>query len=196
MKGIVITTSEFTKDFLKPLLESIKYTTYPILVVSNGGYNPNKVIAEFLIESGHTAHWCDLVINDFNGWELGGIQRGKERFDEFIHIMDTTLIKDISLFDELFKIEGNIALTKDHFHYMGKYVSKLLPNTPRMNSKEMAIFMETTWLSKEENYSEFTPDLPVHTHVFETIHGKERMRLENKYMIKWKGTWQRSTQHP
>jgi len=27
--------------------------------------------------------------------------------------------------------------------------------------------------------------------VFEIVHGQNRMRLENKYMIKWKGTYQR-----
>lgn len=186
MKGVVITTSEYTRDFLKPLLESIKGTKYPVLVVSNGGYFP---------QTDATLDY-ELIVNDWNGWELGGIQRGKEKFEEFVHIMDSTIIKDISLFDKLFEIEGNVALTKDHFHYMGKYVSKLLPNTPRMNSKDLAIFMETTWLSKDENYSEFTPDLPVHTNNFIEINGRKRMVLENDYMIKYKGTWQRSEAHP
>ena len=196
MRGIVITTSEFTQDFLRPLLDSIEDVKYPVLVVSNGGYNPNDYKLPPDYNRRVSKLDIDMVINDWNGWELGGIQRGKEKFEEFVHIMDTTLIKDISLFDKLFAIEGNVALTKDHFHYMGKYVSKLIPNTPRMNSKELAIFHETTWLDKSKNYSEFIPDLPVHTDVFETIHGKERMKLENDYMIKWKGTWQRSAEHP
>lgn len=184
MKGIVITTSQATKEFLPECLESLKGVPYPILIVSNGGFKP-EITGE-----------GSLVINDWNGWELGGIQRGKETFTEFVHLMDTAVVKDISLFDKLFAIEGNVALTKDHFHYMGKYVSNLLPNTPRIHEKSVGILMETTWLDKSKNYSEFTPDLPVHTDNFTEIHGQKRMVLENDYIIKYKGTWVRSAEHP
>src|SRR3990167_2400775 len=179
-KGIVIGTSEASKEFLKPLLNSIRDTKYDILVVSNGGYAPNISPYDPTVE---------LVINEFNGWELAVISRGKERFDEFIHIHDTTLIKDISLFDKLFAIEGNVVLTKGNFHYMGKFVTKELPNLPRVHDKTTAIMLEVRWLDGF-NYTEFQPDLPVHSLVWEDIHGKNRMRLENEFMIKWKGTAQ------
>src|SRR3990167_1979573 len=177
-KGIVIGTSEASKEFLKPLLNSIRDTKYDILVVSNGGYAPNISPYDPTVE---------LVINEFNGWELAVISRGKERFDEFIHIHDTTLIKDISLFDKLFAIEGNVVLTKGNFHYMGKFVTSELPNLPRVHDKTTAIMLETKWLDGF-NYTEFIPDLPAHTLVWEMIHGQNRMRLENRYLIKWKGT--------
>ncbi len=186
-KGIVIGTSEYTKDFLKPCLESLKGTPYKILVVSNGGYNPSKIIAEFLIESGLGAHWCDLLINSWNGWELAVIERGKETFGEFVHIHDTSIIKDISLFDKLFAIEGNVVLTKGNFHYQGKFVTNELPNLPRVHDKTTAIMLEVRWLDGFK-YTEFNPDLPVHSDTWEMIHGMKRMRLENEYMIKWKGT--------
>lgn len=173
-RGIVIGTSEASKDFLKPCLDSLKGTPYKVIVVSNGGYRP-----EFPIEN--------LIINEFNGWELAVITRGKENFDEFVHIHDTTIIKDISLFDKLFAIEGHVVLTKGNFHYMGKFVTKNLPNLPRVHDKVMAIMLEVRWLD-DYPYTEFTPDLPVHSLVYEEIHGKRRMRLENEYMIKWKGT--------
>lgn len=186
-KGIVICTSEYTKDFLKPLLESMKDTKYDILVVSNGGYNPSPVIGQFLIESGLGSDWCALIVNEWNGWEIGGIQRGKEKFDEFVFLMDTCIIKDISLFDRLFEIEGNVVLTKGNFHYMGKFVTKELPNLPRVHDKTTAIMLEVRWLDGFK-YTEFEPDLPVHSLVWEEIHGMKRMRLENEYMVKWKGT--------
>lgn len=194
MKGIVVTTSHYTRDFLRDCLNSLEGCKYPILVVSNGGYNPNT----YKLPEGYDRKPAitDMIINDWNGWELGGIQRGKERFEEFVHIMDTCIVKDISLFDKLFEIEGNVALTKDHFHYMGKYVSKLLPNLPRVHEKSVGILMETTWLDKSKNYSEFTPDLPVHTDNFVTRYGQKRMRLENEYIIKDKGTFYRSAEHP
>lgn len=186
-RGIVIGTSEFTKDFLRPLLDSIKDVKYNVLIVSNGQYNPNQVVAEFLTENGLSKDWCDLVINSWNGWEIAVIQRGKETFSEFVHIMDTTLIKDISLFDKLFAIPGNVVLTKGNFHYMGKFLTDELPNLPRVHDKTTAIMLEVKWLDGFE-YTEFQPDLPVHSLNWEEIHGMKRMRLENEYMIKWKGT--------
>lgn len=186
-KGIVIGTSEYTKDFLRPLLDSIKHTKYNVLIVSNGGYNPSKVVGDFLIENNLPLSWCSIAINSWNGWEIGVIQRGKETFSEFIHIMDSTLIKDISLFDKAFAIEGNVVFTKGNFHYMGKFVTDKLPNLPRVHDKTTAIMLEVRWLDGF-GYTEFEPDLPVHSLVWEEIHGSNRMRLENKYMIKWKGT--------
>jgi len=177
-RGIVITTSEYTKDFLKPCLDSIKYVKYPILVVSNGGYKPD-------------IDGISLIINEQNLWELGGIQKGKENFDEFVHLMDTTLIKDISLFDRLFAINGNVVLTAGNFHYMGKFETAKLPNLPIVKSKDVAIMLEAHWL---KYYREFRPDLPVQSDDFEIIHGQNRMRLENQYMIKWKGKFQRMTE--
>lgn len=174
MKGVVITTSEYTKDFLKPCLDSIKDTAYTVLVVSNGGYKPDFEIK-------------NLIINSWNGWEFAGIQRGKEVFSEFVHIMDTTIIKDITLFDKLFALKGNVVLTKGNFHYMGKFVTKELPNLPRVQDKTLAIYLECRWLDGF-NFTEFTPDLPVHSNNWIEIHGQKRMVIENEYMIKYKGT--------
>lgn len=194
-RGIVITTSAYTKEFLKDCLESLKETKYPILVLSNGGYIPDIKIDNFKQVS--DKEWkvldfngksIDLVINPINGWELAGIKAGKDNFDEFVHIMDTTIIKDISMFDKLFAIDDNVVLTKGNFHYMGKFKSSKLPNLPIVTSKDVAIMLEAHWL---KYYREFNPDLPVQSDVFETVHGQNRMRLENDYMIKWKGTFQR-----
>lgn len=159
-KGILITTSDFTADYLKPLLESIK-TDYPIVIHKNTTEN--------------------------NGWELSGIQKGKDNFDEFIHLMDSTLIKDNSLFDKLFEMKGNIFLTNGGYHYMGKFVSDTLPLIPNISTKAEAIAHELHWYKGEKKY--FEPDLPVHTDIFEEKYGQRRMKLENDYLIKWKGTF-------
>lgn len=185
MKGIVVTTSQYSKDFLKDCLNSIKETKYDILVVSNDGYNPIELINECFANREHKLY--SLVINPWNGWEIGGIQRGKETYSEFVHIMDTTIIKDITLFDKVFDIEGNVVFTKGNFHYMGKFITSQLPNLPRVHDKTTAIMLEVRWLDGF-NYTEFIPDLPVHTLRWEEKFGQKRMRLENDYMIKWKGT--------
>jgi hypothetical protein len=183
--GICVTTSGYTKSFLKDCLNSIKNAKYPILIISNGGHNPSEVINSIQWDGPDSV---DLIINEKNLWELGGIQRGKDNFDEFVHLMDTTIIKDISLFDKAFAIEGNVAFTKGHFHYMGKYETARLPNLPIVDSKDVAIMLEAHWL---KYYREFNPNLPVQSDVFETIHGQRRMVLSNQYMTKYKGTFQR-----
>lgn len=184
-RGIVIGTSEFSKDFLIPLLDSmfqlIKSDKYTILIVSNGGYKP------YIPERFGLLHDIKLVVNEHNGWELACITRGKENFEEFVFIHDTTLIKDISMFDKLFATEGNVVLTKGNFHYMGKFVTKELPNLPIVHDKVTAIMMETTWLDGFK-YTEFIPDLPAHSLKWIIIHGMKRMVIENEYMQKFKGT--------
>lgn len=161
LKGIVITTSDATRDYLNDLMQSIDLCTYPVHIHRN--------------------------TKDNNRWELGGIQAGKDRFDEFVHLMDSTLIKDITLFDKLFEIEGNVFLTQGGYHYMGKFVSNTLPEIPVISTKAEAIQQELQWYKGEKKY--FEPDLPVHTDVFEEKFGQRRMRLENDFIIKWKGTF-------
>lgn len=185
MKGVVITTSKYTAPFLKDCLDSIKKTPYRILVVSNDGYDCREVVKNFHIESYKDVNEVDLVINPVNGWEIAGIKAGQEHFTEFVHIMDTTVLKDISLFDKAFAIPGHVVFTKGNFHYMGKFVSKELPNLPIVRDKVTAIMMETIWLDK---FTEFEPDLPVHSLEWIEIHGQKRMVIQNEYMQKFKGT--------
>lgn len=177
-KGIVITTSKYTSAFLKDCLLSLKETPYNILILSNDNYTPDLSYFDRQYE---------LVVNPENGWEIAGIQAGKIYFDEFVHIMDSTIIKDISLFDKVFEIKGHVVFTKGNFHYMGKFVSKELPNLPIVRDKATAIMLEVRWLDGFP-YTELEPDLKVHSTIWEEIHGQKRMRLENKYMVKWKGT--------
>jgi len=171
-KGIVITSSAYTKDFLTPCLNSLQNAPYPILVVGN----------DYIPETDEM-----MVINRWNAWELGGIAQGKKHFDEFIHLMDSCVVKDITLIDKLFEIDDNVFLTNGGYHYMGKFVSSSLPEIPKISTKEEAIANELHWLKRPCTY--FEPNLPVHTDVFEEIHGQRRMLLENDYIKKWKGTF-------
>lgn len=159
-KGIVITT-HIGSPWLMECLSSIK-TDYPIVVHLNGGLNRN-------------------------GWELAGIQKGQDNFDEFIHLMDSTVIKNQSLFDRLFAMEGNVFLTNGGYHYMGKFVSNTLGKLPTADNKEEAIQWELNWYKGPRTY--FTPDLPVHTDERLEKHGRTNMVLENAYMVKFKGTF-------
>jgi hypothetical protein len=190
-KGIVITTSKHTREYLKPLLESIKNTKYKVIIFENDYTStiPNNIeyTVEYYDEIDEKLRIYESIKNNNNGWELAGIKCGKENFDEFIHLMDSTLIKDISLFDKLFEMEGNVFLTQGGYHYMGKFVSNTLPDLPNVSTKQEAIVYELHWLPKPYKY--FEPDLPVHTDQFEEKFGQRRMKLENDFIIKWKGTY-------
>lgn len=184
-RGIVITTSEHTKDFLIECLNSLKNAPYSVLVVCN---DTDTIVAKKWLKRHRHRFDDEVVHNDWNAFELGGVYRGKQNFDEFVHLMDTTVIKDISVFEKVFNIDGHVFFTNGGYHYMGKFVSNDLPEIPKIDNKNDAIALELRWLhGKMRTY--FIPDLPVHTNIFEEIHGAKRMVLENVFLKKWKGTF-------
>jgi len=161
-KGIVIGTSDKTEPFLNDMLKSLD-VEYPIYKCVEGVDRPNQ------------------------SFELGAISCATKRFDEFIFLHDTTVIKDNSLFDKLFAINGHVALTDGFFHYFGKFVSKDMPPIPEVKDKEDAIYWETRWFTKP--YSVFSPHLPQFSERREFRHGRENMVCENDYLIKYKATF-------
>jgi len=176
-KGIVITTSRATKDWLPELLASID-KRFEVLVVGN------------LV----TGENIDIT-NEWNGFELGGILRGYENFDEFVHLMDTCVIHDNEMFDMMFDYNGSMYLCDHFFSYLGKYKRDILEKTeiPKINTKEDAIALENVWnaryLKNDPNAKQFLPSLPIHTHDFVEKHGRKNMVLTNGFMTKWKATW-------
>lgn len=178
-KGIVITTSQHTKEWLKQLLESISPCNYLILIVCNGG---KKIIPDIKENKLKGLNYITEV-NEANAFEIGGINKGKDVFDEFIYLHDTVIVKNTSLFDVLFDIKGHVFITEKAYHYMGKFVSKDLPHLPSVFNKEDAIKWELHWLQRP--YTVMPNPLPVHTDIFE----KGRMKLESRYIIKYKGTY-------
>lgn len=156
-KGIIIGSSNQTKLFLTDLLFSLQDCPY------------------------------EVVVHDEGNFELGAIKEGKQIYDEFVYLMDTTVIKDITLFDKLFQTPGHVFLSPSGFHYMGKFVSKDLPEIPEVKDKEEAIKLETSWLNKP--HTVFSPELPVISEVFETRHGRLNMVLETPFIIKFKARW-------
>ncbi len=181
MRGIVITTSEHTKDWLKECFDSIP-DMYPVLIVSNGGYKPE-------IEGTYN------VINDWNGFELGGILRGAEIFTEFVHLMDTCVLKEPKLLDMLFDYEGSVHLSPGFYSYLGKYKKSVLDaiGIPKIDNKEAAITAEHHWnmeyLKLDPNALQFDPVLPIQSEIFEIKHGRQNMVLYNGLITKYKGTW-------
>ena len=164
-RGIVIACTESSRPFYEDLCKSLK-TKYPIYFSWEG------------IDRPHNSH------------EYAAVAIGKEMFDEFIFLHNSVIIKDNSLFDKLFEMEGHIALTDKFYHLMGKYVSKDIPSIPIVHNKHESIANELTWFKAP--YGVFPNQLPVHREIYEQKHGRLNMILENDYMIKYKGHWGQS----
>lgn len=132
-QGIVIVTCEKNKEFLPDCINSCMQDKYPILIVSNGNYLPHG-----------DPKWknVEIVKNDWNGFELGGIARGMERFDEFLLLQDTEIIKDQSIFDIIFNYDGTVYFTQDlAYHYCAKFRTEVLKqmDIPRVTTVREAI---------------------------------------------------------
>ena len=202
-QGIVITTSKSTEAFLNDLLPSLP-TAWPILLVCNDNHIPQVVRDAALPEN------TTVVYNDYNAWELGGVARGAEHFDEFVHLMDTCLIHkgifnhdipEVHLEPEmLFRVmfggsPGSCYLCRGFYSYLGKYRSEILRHVgiPRIETKQQAIHAEDNWnrayLAADPAAWQFPSLLPISSNVFEEKHGRRNMVLTNGYMTKYKATW-------
>lgn len=184
-KGIVISTSRHTSEFLNDCLNSLAGTKYPILVVENLCVAfPNAIGLDI-----------SIVCNDWNGFELGGIRRGMERFDEFFYMPDTCVVKDLALIDYVFEQKESICLCDNFMSYIGKYRTETLKKAgvPKIHDKQMAVLMETYWcntyLRLEPETKRIDPPIPVETDIFQEIHGEKRMVCGNESFIKYKGTY-------
>lgn len=191
-KGIVIVTSKKTKDFLDDCILSCVNTKYPTLVVSNDNYNPDI----------NDTNMIKCVINDWNGFELGGIVRGMEVFDEFILLQDTILIKDQSLFDVAFSYRGCVYFTAEDlaYHYSAKFRTKILKmmEIPRVNTVREATDNERSFGNKyialereqEKDYPPMLINPPVPCGNFgDPIiekYGRKGIIVSNPYMEKHK----------
>jgi hypothetical protein len=126
-----------------------------------------------------------------SAYDPAGFYYAKEHgLEQFIIMHDTMIIKDMSFFDDAFAIEGNVSFPAvDFLMCFGKYDASLLPPLPAKPTKKMeAIMFETYYARKIPKSATLFPDFD-DTHIFVHKHGKDRMVLENDYVIKYKATW-------
>ena len=141
-----------------------------------------------------------MVISDFN-WELGKIRFVYENtnIDEFFLLHDSCEVKDPSLFDLVFeKHRGESVAFSDHpvvfGMYLGKYRREILEkmDIPIVRDKKGAIYWEEKF---NIDYVQLDPATVLlfddfrHTTIFEEKLGRKNMKVENEYLVKWKGTW-------
>lgn len=168
-QAIVIATTPSPSDFLPNLLRSMEgYDKYPILVVSDYGYELGKI--KFIYE--HT----DI--------------------EEFFLLQESCEIKDTKLFDMVFeKYKGKSVSVSPHLQsYLVKYRRAILDKMeiPVVKSKIESIEQEyefnKQYKEKDSSLNILFPDLG-DKDVFEEKFGRTNMVIENKYIKKYKGTW-------
>lgn len=167
----IIVVSYIGSPWLKDCLESMREAKYPIYVAMNS--------------------------KAFNNYESAGLILGQKLGDDFVLLQDSTIIKDIRLFELFDNHLGPISLGYEYLMYMGKYNWASLVeqgNMPMVNNKREAVDMEIGWLknyARLNNIPSLFPDF-TDRQVFEEKHGKRRMVIENNYIKKWKNCYDTS----
>lgn len=146
----------------------------------------------------------EVVTIQDDGFELAHIRKAYDmKFDEFLYLHDTCVVKDAKLFDIVFEEQKgkSVALSDNPCvfgMYIGKYIRDALKTMelPIVESKLEAVDYEETWTTLYvSNPLSHTVLLnpPLHDgYNFVTVNGVLYMKLENDFLIKYKKTWNRS----
>lgn len=144
----------------------------------------------------------DVVVVSQRNWELDKIGWCAEHLGcaRFLFLSDTVVVKDDRFFDLAFGAgERSVAISDCPIKFgmfMGVFVPDVVLHTfmPPVRDKEHAIELEQSWARQ---YSSFDSDAPLLFDDFtdamaqrtEVRHGRVNLRLENDYLIRFKGTW-------
>jgi len=189
---IIIPTNTTRIDtWLKDCLASLD-TKHEVMVLFQGG-KPTKGL-----KIGFSYVHCTA-----EGYIPGAIvwaMRNKPAKEIFI-LHDSCIVKDNRLFDVLFNgyYEDSVALSKEPTMmgmFLGKYRMEILEQLkpPYVENKIHEVELEESW-NREYCAIEqpiLLGDPLVRTNVFEERHGRENQVLENKWIKKYKGTWDRT----
>lgn len=144
----------------------------------------------------------DVLVVSRHGWELDKIRWVHEnvRCDRFLYLNDSMAVKDPAFFDLAFSAGPRSVAISDcptkFGMYLGIFSNETLARVPMppVHDKEHSISLEVDWANQ---YSAAEPDAPLLFTDFtdataartEVRHNRINLRLENQYLIKWKGTW-------
>lgn len=175
--------------WLKDCLASIK-TDHPIMVVFQDDKPPKGLKIGF-----------DYTFHTNGRFDPGGIvwaMNNLEKDDEFMILHDSCVIKDNLLWKVVFNgyREESVALASHPTMmgmFIGKYrmeiVTKLKP--PVAKDKKQAVELEESW---NREYCQLEQPIALdnpltESDIFEDRHGRKNMVLENRWLIKYKGTY-------
>jgi hypothetical protein len=177
--------------WLKDCLASLD-TKHPVMVVFQGDKPAKGLKIGF-----------DYTHQTLNGYDPGGIVWAMEncKDEEFFLLHDSCIVKDNLLWKVVFEgyRENSVALANHPTifgMFLGKYrmeIAKQL-DPPIAKDKTHAVDLEEEWNRKycELDYP-IVLDEPLSIgDKFEQRHGRENMILENRWIKKYKGAWNRN----
>ena len=139
-----------------------------------------------------------LVVSEF-GYELGKIKWIFENTncDRFLFLQDSLVIRDESLFDQVFEAHGSSCIMDVPSclgSYMGVYEREVLSRIeiPVITTKSESIRFETEWTQEYIRACDsFSHPLAIVHKELETVRkfGRENLLYINQYYEKWKGDW-------
>lgn len=197
-QGFVIAHHKSNREFLDDLLQSFGECPYPIYIVLNDVANTSQEYIDVLYDK--LDGKASLILNEDDGYELGALTKAYEDtdLDEIFLLQDTLIIKDILNFchNAFVVAKGRPCyMQRDYKMYLCKYRREVLGQMypfPKTPTKQDAVAQEgafnRTYFDLEWTKGILGQSLD-DTNIFEEKYGKNRMVLENEYIIKWKATW-------
>lgn len=163
-KAIIIPTHEKFSHWLDNCLRTLKGCDYKIEIVVN--------------------------TDSSNKFEMAAIEFGMRHYDEFIVLQDTIEVKDLSIFDKMFEIEGPVFLNPHGQMFINKYVTKVLENItlPKVFDKRSAVNAETLLHQaiKQQTFVRVLDPSFVDGPAREEKFGRTNMVIENEWLKKYK----------
>lgn len=198
-QGIVIVTWSGGINQCDLLLHSLsRYHKYPVYILLNDVRNAP---ISWAVELRRNYHLISTISDSYECGALRAIMSMTD-LDEFILIQDTFEIKNTSFIDHMFEgYPGRSVSFGPYFaHYFGKFRREVLEKfeIPETYTKYDAIMAEKDFIGKvyfesEENIPVLFPDFNDFNkdNIIEERWGRANLKLENDYVIKRKGTWEK-----
>lgn len=162
------------------------------------GSSPDR--AEWLEISSGSIGREHLIVSNW-GYELNKIRWVIENTaaERFLFLQDSWEIKSPEFFTLLEETSGSVALTSDPYYFgcfAGIYERDIIQEIgiPNIKTKLEAVLAERSWHEEYVRvggvptvlFPELTDDRATEIRV---LNGRENLILENKYVVKYKGTW-------
>lgn len=144
------------------------------------------------------------VCKSQTGGELGAIRMiyHGTRWPRWLMLHDSCVVKDQGLFDLVNDVNGPLLIAPRPCMYLAVYERSILdrtgiPDLPAGTNRALAIAAEVAWMDRYVATAGSVPVLfPEFTDAnatrIEGRYGRTNLVLENEYLIKYKGTWQRT----
>lgn len=192
---VLICTWAGGREWLTNLYNSIAHCKYPIVSVTNAAtIGPEGIFSVNFPDRTY-------LYNREDEFEIGALKMALKYtdYDEFFLVQDTCQFKNLAILDILFKdYEGKSIQWGHRFQsYLGKYRREILEKMtfPVIASKWDSMVQEEEFTSAykalDSDTVELFPQWSDFIGVEVEFMGRKNLKLENDYLIKWKGTYVR-----